>query len=440
MASNPLVSVIIPYYNRRQYLLPALEQLKCQTLKDIQFIMVDDGSTDDSYKFLRKAVKSDKRFTLLRSDKNQGPSAARNMGLAAVKGKYLGWFDIDDAIAADYFEGLYNEAVKSGADIVYTNYKGVTHRTMQTEAITLEDKFAALKNGAIWDKLFNFSKVKNIRFIEGLYCADNVYLAETLVHCDKMVLINWPLYEYNIQNDSISFDKAKQQKRRRDILEVVQKVKDITVDVDNNTQNAVRAFLLRSLSDGNASAEWRQIFYKAIGTPEQVNNKKQEVKPTMQLGMLKVVRLFHLISKKKYNEKRQTELVKHSKLFDSKWYLANNPDVRSKKMSAAKHYVKHGWKEGRNPSQNFDGNAYLAANPDVAASGMNPLVHYILCGAKEGRCCYTLAGGGISQPESDFACGCSMAQKVRDILNYPLWLQSECDRLKAEIAELKKTM
>ena len=242
------------------------------------------------------------------------------------------------------------------------------------------------------------------------------------MHCDKMVLINCPLYEYNIQNDSISFDKAKQQKRRRDILEVVQKIKSITVDVDNNTQNAVRAFLLRSLSDGNASAEWRQCFYKAVGAPEPINNIKQEVKPTMQLGMLKIVRLFHLISKKKYNEKRQTELVKHSKLFDSKWYLANNPDVRSKKMSAAKHYVKHGWKEGRNPSQNFDGNAY------------------ILCGAKEGRCCYTLAGGGMSQPESDFACGCSMAQKVRDILNYPLWLQSECDRLKAEIAELKKTM
>jgi CDP-glycerol glycerophosphotransferase len=80
MAANPLVSVIIPYYNRKQYILPALEQLKRQTLKNIQFIMVDDGSTDDSHKFLRKAVKNDKRFTLLRSDKNQGPSAARNMG------------------------------------------------------------------------------------------------------------------------------------------------------------------------------------------------------------------------------------------------------------------------------------------------------------------------------------------------------------------------
>lgn len=440
MAENALVSVVIPYYNRKQYLLSALEQLKRQTLKNIQFIMIDDGSSDDSYEYLRRKAGKDKRFTLLKLKTNSGPSVARNTALKYVKGAYLGYFDIDDSVPADYFEKLYNTAVTTGADIVYTNYKGVIHCTDKHEADTLADKFAALKNGAIWDKLFKFSKVKDIRFAEGLYCADNVYLSEALVHSGKMVLINEPLYEYNIRNDSISFDKAKQQKRQADILTVVNLVKKVTEAEDAATKKEVVNFLLRSLSGRTLSAECQQKFYAALGVSAKEHKQNQEVKPTMKLGMLKIVRMFHLISKTKYNEKRQAELIKHSKLFDAKWYLANNPDVKAKKMSAAKHYIKHGWKEGRNPSQHFDGNAYLAANPDVAASGMNPLVHYILCGANEGRCFYPVTGEGILPSECGFTRGCGMAQKIRNMLNYPMLLQSECERLKAEIAEIKKSL
>lgn len=103
----------------------------------------------------------------------------------------------------------------------------------------------------------------------------------------------------------------------------------------------------------------------------------------MNLKLLKFMRFFHLLNKKKYNEKRQIEIVKKSPLFDAKWYLAQNPDVRARKIGAAKHYVKFGWKEGRNPSPDFDGNAYLYVYADI--HNMCPLVHYILHGAKEKR-------------------------------------------------------
>ena len=103
----------------------------------------------------------------------------------------------------------------------------------------------------------------------------------------------------------------------------------------------------------------------------------------MNLKLLKVARFFHLINKKNYNEKRQIEIVKNSPLFDAKWYLAQNPDVKAKKIGAAKHYVKYGWKEGRNPSPDFDGNAYLNTYPDIR--NICPLVHYEICGKKENR-------------------------------------------------------
>lgn len=98
----------------------------------------------------------------------------------------------------------------------------------------------------------------------------------------------------------------------------------------------------------------------------------------MNLRTLKVLRFFHLINKKKYNEKRQIEIVKASPLFDAKWYLEQNPDVKAKKIGAARHYVKHGWKEGRNPSKEFDTKAYLEQYPELVEKNWCPLFHYML--------------------------------------------------------------
>ncbi len=98
----------------------------------------------------------------------------------------------------------------------------------------------------------------------------------------------------------------------------------------------------------------------------------------MNLWTLKICRIFHLISKVKYDEKRQIEIVKASPLFDAKWYLEQNPDVKAKKISAARHYVKWGWKEGRNPSKEFDTEAYLEQYPELLEKNWCPLFHYML--------------------------------------------------------------
>lgn len=98
----------------------------------------------------------------------------------------------------------------------------------------------------------------------------------------------------------------------------------------------------------------------------------------MNLRTLKALRLFHLINKKNYNEKRQIEIVKTSPLFDAKWYLEQNPDVKAKKIGAARHYVKWGWKEGRNPSKEFDTEAYLEQYPELLEKKWCPLFHYML--------------------------------------------------------------
>jgi GT2 family glycosyltransferase len=77
------------------------------------------------------------------------------------------------------------------------------------------------------------------------------------------------------------------------------------------------------------------------------------------------------------------QTIKRSGLFDPGYYLFHNPDIRD--MDPLSHFIGHGWKEGRNPSQDFDTGYYLETNPDVKAAGTNPLVHYVRYGQKEGR-------------------------------------------------------
>ena len=100
---------------------------------------------------------------------------------------------------------------------------------------------------------------------------------------------------------------------------------------------------------------------------------------------LKLLKFFHLISKKKYKKLKQVYIIKNSSLFDEKWYLEQYPDVAKYKKGAADHYLHYGWKEGRNPSPNFDTTVYLNKYMDVKQANVNPLVHYEKYGKKEGR-------------------------------------------------------
>ncbi len=82
---------------------------------------------------------------------------------------------------------------------------------------------------------------------------------------------------------------------------------------------------------------------------------------------------------------REYKIISKSKYFSKKWYLKMYPDVAESKMDPVKHYLEHGWKEGRNPSGDFNSQIYLQLNSDVKEENINPLVHYETYGIAEGR-------------------------------------------------------
>lgn len=122
-----MISVIVPVYNVEPYLEEAIESVIHQTYTDLEIILVDDGSTDDSGKICDRYQKKDSRIKVVHQE-NRGLSAARNAGLDICKGEMIAFLDSDDAFCTDMLQKMSDAMLESGADIVecnYAEYKGV---------------------------------------------------------------------------------------------------------------------------------------------------------------------------------------------------------------------------------------------------------------------------------------------------------------------------
>lgn len=122
-----LISIIVPVYNVERYLDDCLISIINQTYKNLEIILIDDGSTDKSGKICDKYIKKDNRIIVIHKE-NGGVSSARNAGLRIAKGAYIGFVDPDDWIAEDMYEVLYFNAKKYDADVSVCKYKIVKNR------------------------------------------------------------------------------------------------------------------------------------------------------------------------------------------------------------------------------------------------------------------------------------------------------------------------
>ena len=116
MNKNILVSVIVPIHNSEKYLRACLDSLINQSLKEIEIICINDGSTDKSELILDEYKSKDKRIIVINQN-NSGQSSARNKGIKIAQGEYIGFVDSDDFIDLNYYEKLYNYAHYNDAEI-----------------------------------------------------------------------------------------------------------------------------------------------------------------------------------------------------------------------------------------------------------------------------------------------------------------------------------
>lgn len=223
------VSIIVPVYNTSLFLDKCLESITRQTIKELEIILINDGSTDNSLEICKAYEAMDKRIILI-DQKNRGLSAARNTGVQAATGEYIGFVDSDDWIEPDMFEKMYLQAAQSESEVCICDYKvnNVEEEIsvsldIEKDIIEKDDLFNLLVLNIIAPKDFNsnskniaacvwrmlikkeFLEKNNILFVEGItFMEDIIYSLEVYSKCNKVAICREYLYHYMYNSNSIT--------------------------------------------------------------------------------------------------------------------------------------------------------------------------------------------------------------------------------------------
>ena len=215
MATRPLVSVIIPMYNAEKFIEKCIEHLVHQTYKNIEIIIVDDGSTDKSVAICNNYQHNDARIHLI-SQKNGGPSVAMNTGLDVARGDYIHFHDHDDFVNLDFFEKMIDAALLTDADVLCGevnqpeyNFPRFTHIEICT---TLADKIlttCANKFNPAWRYVYKkeFLDKTGLRYEPAIFGAQDVYFTKPAIILAKTVA-TVPGAVYNVVNTPTALGKA----------------------------------------------------------------------------------------------------------------------------------------------------------------------------------------------------------------------------------------
>jgi len=205
---NPLITLIIPVYNKQRYIKYSLDSLIVQNLKDIEVIIIDDGSTDKSKEICKKYAKKYK-FKLI-VQKNKGVSAARNKGIDIAKGKWITFMDADDTYKKNYFDIMkkaIDKAEKEKIDVINSNlYRCKNDLKMKI----IKWKKKTFIHPAVYTKFFRKSMLDKykMRFDTRINKAEDLIFTYVIFAiCRKILNINYRGYYYRKKRNSNSLSK-----------------------------------------------------------------------------------------------------------------------------------------------------------------------------------------------------------------------------------------
>ncbi len=219
----PKVSIIIPVYNVEKYLNRCIKSILKQTFRDFELILVDDGSPDKCPQLCDDWCKKDKRIWVIHKE-NGGQSSARNVGLEAARGEYIGFVDSDDWIEKDMLQLLYDSILKCRADISMCDYvidKGMKKKKQylcQTGVkCKMLDKKGMLEyffrihgeksNYSVCGKLLKCEVLKEFQFIEGRMNEDVDACYHFFKNANRCIIINAKRYHYFQNRNGITLRK-----------------------------------------------------------------------------------------------------------------------------------------------------------------------------------------------------------------------------------------
>lgn len=244
---NIKVSIITPVYNAGKYLEKNLLFLTKQTLKEIEFILINDASTDNSLDIMTAFhIAFPNKFIVINSEKNQGPGGARNLGIQYARGEYIGFVDCDDYTNPQMFELMYNKAKEKNSDLVMCAYR---HKGLENDVFIDTDKF---KNGLttearayllsyvgfLWHSIFKKDVLKQMSSLFRQKCIyeDVDFLSEVYMRIKSIDFVAKSLYMYVDNSVSISHKKRNLEENMETIIECIKAIYLRCKDFENFNQ------------------------------------------------------------------------------------------------------------------------------------------------------------------------------------------------------------
>lgn len=252
------ISVIIPVYNCEKYLRDCLESVIKQSYKELEIILIDDGSTDSSGSICDYYAEMDSRVQVIHQ-KNKGVSASRNAGMLRMSGELVSFIDADDTLDLDMYEFLYSLMETYDADIVHCGYRHVVGDEIRlvhdSHQIIEQNKEEALKCligaklfvGSLWNKLYKADVIKKVTFDEAIKINEDIlFNFRVFLNADKIVFADYTKYNYIAHRNSSACFVTPDLKKASDSCKVNRFIYEKATDTSYMTIAAER--YMRSLS------------------------------------------------------------------------------------------------------------------------------------------------------------------------------------------------
>lgn len=208
----PLISVLIPVYNTEKYIKRCINSLRKQTYKNIEIVVVDDESTDDSLLKLEKMALRDERIKLYFKENEHNLAKTRNFLLNHISGKYFVFVDSDDYVEKNYVKDLYCNLIRNEADCAMCDFR-FQICSMPMLKKWADKKYVLDRSDAIsemllgkdmhfmlWNKIFKTKLVSSLTFDEDItYGEDLIFSLKYVQRCSKVSYFNKPLYHYSFR-------------------------------------------------------------------------------------------------------------------------------------------------------------------------------------------------------------------------------------------------
>ncbi len=297
------ISVIIPAYNVEKYIEECLDSVLNQTFKDLEIIVVDDGSDDGTLKIIEEYASKDNRIILIKKD-NKGPGSARNSGLDVASGEYIYMLDSDDILDSNALEELYELSTEKNTDLIMFKSENFNHnlnKPAEDKYYLLEQMPSSYNNKlfsfndivddfdkidvVVYTKFFKHDLIRDVRFDEDIIFEDNIFTIDYIYKANRIYFYNKKLYHRRLRENSIITSTSE---KHTDSVEVnrrminhmkkhgyYDKVKE-KLFVKNLTKLTYRLFDIQD--------EYKEHFFKVL--KEDFSNHKEETLNELDFNLI----------------------------------------------------------------------------------------------------------------------------------------------------------